>query len=74
MNLIEARLNKGLSRHQAAFQIGISRGTLVKAEEGVMPAEAQAKKIADFFGVKVTDIWPLNPSDPESSPPLEQAA
>lgn len=63
MNIIEARLNKGLSRHQAAFQIGISRGTLIKAEEGVMPAPAQAKLIADFFGVRVTDIWPLEPTE-----------
>lgn len=60
MNLIENRLNRGLSLPAASRDIGISRGTLRRAEAGEMPSPASAKKIADFYGVRVTDIWPLS--------------
>lgn len=59
MNIEVERLNLGLSVPDAAVAIGVARGTLVKAERGEMPHPAQAKLIADFFGVKVTDIWPV---------------
>lgn len=59
MNLLEERLNRGLSPAAAAADIGISRGTLRRAESGERPQVAVAKKIADFYGVQVTDIWPV---------------
>jgi lambda repressor-like predicted transcriptional regulator len=59
MNLEAARLNQGLSLPDAAAQIGISRGTLVKAERGDSVHPRQAKLIADFYKVRVTDIWPV---------------
>lgn len=59
MNLRAERLNRGLTVAAAALQIGVSRGTLQKAEAGLMPSAPLAKKIADFYGAKVTEIWPL---------------
>lgn len=59
VNIVAERINRGLSLAQAAFEIGIARGTLVKAESGEMPSPANAKRIADFYGCKVTDIWPV---------------
>jgi transcriptional regulator with XRE-family HTH domain len=59
LNLTEKRVNRGLSLPVASREIGISRGTLQRAEAGEMPSPALAKKIADFYGVQVTDIWPL---------------
>lgn len=59
MNLIAARLNKGMSPEVAANAIGIARGTLERAEDGRGIHPGTAKKIADFYGVLVTDIWPV---------------
>lgn len=59
MNLEAARLNKGMSLTEAASAIGISKTTLQRAEAGAMPRASVAKKIADFFGVTVTAIWPV---------------
>ena len=58
MNLEAARLNLGLSAKAAAEQIGIPDHVLRYAETGGQPRPATAKKIADFHGVRVTDIWP----------------
>lgn len=61
MNLLAERLNRGFSSREAAEQIGVTQAILLRAEggEGVRPRHA--KKIADFYGVKVTDIWPVEP-------------
>lgn len=57
--LKEARLNRGLSPAAAAAEIGVSRGALVAAEDGTMPRPEVAKRIADFYEQRVTDIWPV---------------
>ncbi len=72
MNLVGARLNKGLTQRQAAASIGINRGTLQAAESGDSVHPGNAKKIADFYGVKVTDIWPM--PEPDADPEREAAA
>lgn len=59
MNLVAERLNRGLSPQDAATEIGIARGTLLRAEDGEPIRPAQAKQIADFYGCLVTDIWPV---------------
>ena len=58
--LKEARINEGLSIAEAARAMGVARHTLRKVEEeGYMPEPATAKRIADFFERRVTDIWPV---------------
>lgn len=59
MNIRAERLNRGLSIERAAAEIGISRGTLARAETGEMPQPRHAKAIADFFTCRVTDLWPV---------------
>jgi transcriptional regulator with XRE-family HTH domain len=61
MNIEAARLDRGLSLSEAAALIGVSRGTLAKAERGEIVRPRQAKRIADFFEVAVTDLWPVEP-------------
>lgn len=56
--LEHARLNRGLSRRQVADEIGISQMTYRRVEEGLPVHPASAKKIADYFGVQVTDLMP----------------
>jgi DNA-binding XRE family transcriptional regulator len=63
MNIRAERLNRGMSTRSAALAIGIARQTLEDLETGDRtPHPATAKKIADFYGVKVTDIWPVDPT------------
>jgi DNA-binding XRE family transcriptional regulator len=57
--LKEARINRGLSLAAAASEIGVSRATLVDVEDGHVPTPATAKRIADFYEQRVTDIWPV---------------
>ncbi|MHB1950193.1 MAG: helix-turn-helix transcriptional regulator [Acidiferrobacteraceae bacterium] len=59
MNIVAERVNRGLSQSDAAAEIGVSRGTLDRAERGLRIQTARAKRIADFYGVKVTDLWPV---------------
>lgn len=65
MNIRAARMNRGLSTRAAAIAIGVARQTLEDAESGErIPLPATAKKIADFYDVKVTDIWPVDDPEP----------
>jgi transcriptional regulator with XRE-family HTH domain len=56
-----ARLDKGLTIREAAKQMGegVTADILLRAENGATPRPAAAKKIADFCGCSVTDIWPV---------------
>lgn len=59
VNLVEERVNRGLSSRAAADEIGISQDVLLRAENGGRTQLRYAKLIADFYGYKVTDIWPV---------------
>ncbi len=72
MNLTAERLNRGLSTREAAAKIGVGLPTILRAERGEGVRPRHAKRIADFYGVLVTDIWPVEPL--ESSPGTERAA
>ena len=58
--LKEARLDRGLSITAAARQIKVPAETLSRAERGEsVPRPSTAKRICDFFGFTVTEIWPV---------------
>lgn len=59
MNLLAERLNRGLSSRDAADAMGITQAILLRAESGEGVRPAHAKRIADFYGCLVTDIWPV---------------
>jgi transcriptional regulator with XRE-family HTH domain len=60
VNLKAARLNRGLTVADAAGQIGVLPHVLRDAENlGTVPRPASAKLIADFYGLQVTDVWPV---------------
>jgi len=63
MNLKAERLNRGLRVPEAAEKIGVAPHVLRTAEQGTLPRPAAAKLIADFYGVKVSDIWPIGEPD-----------
>jgi len=62
VNLIEERLNRGMNSREAALEIGVTQAVLLRAEGGDGVRPRHAKLIADFYGVKVTDLWPVEHS------------
>jgi transcriptional regulator with XRE-family HTH domain len=67
VHLEAERLNRGHSLRSAAKAIGVERGTLERAERGLGVHPASAKKIADFYGVKVTDFWPVDDDEEQAA-------
>lgn len=60
IDLRKERINRGLSGRQAAKEMGVEPDTLARAERGEgVPHPRNAKLIADFYGVKATDLWPV---------------
>lgn len=57
-DLRRERLNQGLSRAKLAKRIGVTERVLILAETGSTPRPENARKIANFFGFQVTDLWP----------------
>lgn len=64
VSLLGERLNRGLTSVEAAEQIGVSPFILRRAEDGNVPRSiSDRKRIADYYGFKVTDIWPVGPTN-----------
>lgn len=60
VSLLKLRHDKGLNVRVAAKEIGITVPTLLDAENDVTnPAITTKHKIASFYGVQVTDVWPI---------------
>ena len=60
---IARRMNRGLSTEAAAREMGIARKTLLRFENGDGVTLSSLKAIADFYGVKVTDLVPPSRED-----------
>jgi transcriptional regulator with XRE-family HTH domain len=57
-SLSAARMNRGHSVRSLAAELGVDARTLMRLERGDRVHPAKAKKVADFFGVQVTDLMP----------------
>jgi len=75
------RLNRGLTLKQAANRMGISWKTLQRAEAGQsVPFPATALKIVELYGLRVTDVWPVQTAgagrttDRDAPPPSRASA
>jgi transcriptional regulator with XRE-family HTH domain len=56
-NLKAARLNKGLTVSQLADALdGVDEAAIYRLERGTRISPERAKKVADHFGVKVSDL------------------
>lgn len=52
------RTDKGLTRKGLAELLNLSEGTVRRLEQGdETPRASTGKKLADLYGVKVSDIW-----------------
>lgn len=61
-SLTAARINAGLSQRQLAQKVPVGLETIRRLERGEGAHPENAKKVADYFGVKVTDLMPLEPA------------
>lgn len=59
-DLVTARLNAGLTQRALAKQAGVGLATVQRLEGRLGARPANAKKLADYFGVKVTDLMPTD--------------
>jgi transcriptional regulator with XRE-family HTH domain len=59
VDLKSERLNRGLSLDALAARTGVPKSTLARVEGGGVPNARTAFAIAEFFGYKVTEIWPV---------------
>lgn len=59
------RLNRGLSIVDLAALIGVPEHVIRHTEKGGRPQPANALRIASFFGLTVTEMWPLPDPDDE---------
>lgn len=57
--LVELRLNRGLSIAALAEKAGVPEHVIRRAESGGRPRPENALRIARVFGVAVTDLWPI---------------
>lgn len=57
------RLNRGFSIRGLARELEMPEQTVRAAERGEPPSVPNAHKLAEFHGVKVTDIWPIETWD-----------
>jgi len=55
-DLVAARLNAGLTQRRLAEETDVPYQTVQRLEGGMGARPANVKKIADYFGVKVTDL------------------
>jgi transcriptional regulator with XRE-family HTH domain len=64
MNRFEhLRYERGLTQQQVADGAGISRGTVIRLEQSryPKPTATVANALADFYGLPITDLMPLDP-------------
>lgn len=61
-DLAAERVNRGHSLKSLAKELGIHSNSLAALERGESVHPATAKKVADYFGIKVTDLMPVERS------------
>lgn len=58
-NVKAARINAGLTQRGLAEKCDVSLTVVQRLESGGTATPPNAKKVADYFGVQVTDLMPL---------------
>lgn len=66
-SLAAERMNRGLTQTAMGEALGVSPKTIANIENGSRPTPRIGKKIADLFGCKYTDLWPLEQAEKETA-------
>lgn len=59
------RFERGVTIETVSSSTGLSRHTVMRLESGASPQAPTAKAMADFYGCKVTELWPVEPPEPD---------
>ena len=59
-DLRQARIDKGQTLAEASDEIGVGITVLLRAEKGAFPRPGNALRIADYYGVKPSQVWSLD--------------
>lgn len=59
ITLVERRVNLGMSQAELALHCEVATETIRKVEDGHRPTPRIGKRIADFYGLVYTDLWPI---------------
>jgi transcriptional regulator with XRE-family HTH domain len=59
LDLRTERMNRGVTIETLAAETGVSRATIIRLEQGATPQAPTAKRVAAFFDLKATDLWPV---------------
>lgn len=62
-DLTQARLDRGETILEAAAAMGVDRRILGRAEQGKRVHPRNALLIADYYGVRPSDIWSYGDSE-----------
>jgi transcriptional regulator with XRE-family HTH domain len=60
LNFERERLDRGFSQTKIAKEIGISKSAWGRLENGESISPANALKVATYFGLSVTQLWPID--------------
>jgi transcriptional regulator with XRE-family HTH domain len=58
--LRERRINAGLTQAELAERADVSEAVIRRAELGAVPRPAAQAKIAAYFGLRATELWPVD--------------
>lgn len=58
-NMLEARINEGLTQRELAAACKVSLTVVQRLEGGGTASPRTAKRVADHFKIRVTDLMPL---------------
>jgi transcriptional regulator with XRE-family HTH domain len=61
LSLAQLRFDAGLTPEELGDLCGISGRQVRRIEEGTVPTPRIAKKLADHFKLKPSDLWPVEP-------------
>lgn len=66
-DLRSAYLNRGFSRRSFADEVGVPEPSIRRLERGLGVHPGRAKKVADYFGLRVTDLLGSDGSEPRAA-------
>ena len=63
IDLRKERLDRGLTLDQLSEEIKVPKNTIARVERGTEPVPKTKLRIASFYGLKPSDIWPVENTD-----------
>lgn len=59
LTLAQLRFDAGLTPEELGEEVGVAGRTIRRIEDGHRPGPAVAKKLADRFQIKPSDLWTI---------------